>query len=439
MAHKHVKVNKLGASGKEEQFWGSIEREKLDTLRYTLLHSGLNVARLQNEDGLTGLQVAAKNGKDTALLLMLDIFRQQRSVKEAVDVPDDEGRTPLMYAAAAGHVKCVDHLLYYQASLTAKSDEGLTARDYAVKYKRKDVIAYLDDDGKDDEDDDGAAGDAVDADGLTSTQRNKLKKKQMKEAEKKGMIAAVSAAATASDGADAAADGVASLSISDSGAASASNSSSSSSAAAAGVVGANGLIPLSSVLPKPRWAELAHVIADKRRELKVDRTGAHASGNGEEPDANGLSGEEVVDPALWYAGQVNRLELKLPNFVSLSPQIGHLAHLQTLILSGNALTSVPDTLSLLTELKHLDLSHNALEALPPAVGKLPKLEVLSIMDNKLTSLAPLAPCTSLLILLADRNLLTDIPLAYADLARLDTLSLSGNKLTSLPEEVRGQY
>lgn len=420
--HKHVKVNKLGASGKEEQYWGAISKQKLDTLRYTILHSGLNVARLQNEDGLTGCMVAAKGGKDNALLLMLDTFRRQRIDKESVDVTDDEGRTALHYAAAAGQLKCVDHLIYYGASLTKKSEEGLDARGYAAKFKRAEVLSFLD---GDDEEDEGeaAGGDAVDADGLTSTQRSRLKKKQMKEKERAGAIAAVSAAAAA---ADSAAEGIAALSV--------------DGAPAAVVLGPFGLPPLPAAAPTPRWGELAVVNSEKRRECKVDKTGAAATASNPEPGVapeDEFSGEASVDPALWHASHVNRLELRLPHLTVLSPLVGHLAALQTLILKGNGLSELPATLACLIELKHLDASDNKLVTLPDSLAKLPKLEVLDVAGNALTSLAPLAGLTSLLTLLADRNALTEVgPLSFAELGRLDTLSLSGNRLTSLPDEVR---
>jgi cytohesin len=160
------------------QYWESINKEKLDSLRWVLLHSGLNVSGLQDDEGRTGLQIAAATGKAKALLVMLDIMRQKREIGDAIDVPsEDDGRTPLMMAAAGGHVKCVDHLLYYGASPAKKSREGLTARDYAVKYGRKDVVEFMDEElAEGTGDKDGAAGEeAVDADGLTSTQRNRLK------------------------------------------------------------------------------------------------------------------------------------------------------------------------------------------------------------------------------------------------------------------------
>ena len=419
--------------------------EKLAPLRYTLLHSGLNVARLQNDDGLTGLQLAAKGGKDTSLLLMLDIFRQQRAIKDAVDVADDDGRTPLMWAAAAGHTKCVDHLLYYGASLAAKSEEGLTARDYAIKFKRKEVLEFLDDDGPDEEEGaGGAGGEAVDADGLTSTQRSKMKKKQMREAERKGMVAAVSAAAALGSSDAGSVDGLVEGVAAGMSLAGAGGADGGAGGASAPAAGPHGLLPLRPPHPQPRWKELAVALAEKRRELKVDRVAPGSEGDsasaeaGAAPEAS-FTGEAAVDPALWRAVLLNRLELRLgPRFSVLPTHVGHLSAMQTLILSGNALSELPPTLACLTDLKHLDLSENALAALPlETMRAFAKLEVLRLEGNRLTHLQALASCTSLVTLLADRNELTDLSaLPFASMARLDVLSVSFNKLAALPEEVR---
>jgi hypothetical protein len=98
------------ARARSEQFWSSIAKEKLDTLKYCLLHSGINTVGLQNDDELTALQYAASGNKPKALLLLLDTMQRQRCLKEAVDVKNEDGKTALMMAAAGGHVKCVDHL-----------------------------------------------------------------------------------------------------------------------------------------------------------------------------------------------------------------------------------------------------------------------------------------------------------------------------------------
>ena len=49
----------------------------------------------------------------------------------------------------------------------------------------------------------------------------------------------------------------------------------------------------------PSWPELAVAVAEKRRELRVERA----------PGADGAF--EALDPALWHHGVLNRLELKI--------------------------------------------------------------------------------------------------------------------------------
>jgi hypothetical protein len=417
---------KSRSQDKRGQYWTSIMKEKLDTLRWTMLHSGLNVAALQDDDGHTGLQLAAANDKPKALLVMLDTLRSKRELTEAIDVADEQGRTPLMMAAITGSAKCVDHLLYYGASVTRKSGEGLTARDYAVKHKKSDVVEVFDeeaavDDGK------GAGGpveEAVDADGLTSTQRNKLKKKQLKEAERKGMMAAVTAAAASlpagGDDDDGPAGGAG--------------------GAAAGTPAPlpYGMPRLPTPAPKPRWPEIQTVLDETRRELTVSRAGGAGGASAAVPaagDAAATAGGELVDPALWHCSLLNRLQLQVPGLASLSPLVGHLSALQTLILSGNALEALPESVGLLVDLKALDVSRNALTTLPPSLEKLTKLEVVKLDHNRLTSLAALSSLTTLLTLTADSNEIADLPLNFEGLARLDTLSLSHNKLTVLPDEI----
>ncbi len=105
MSRKH-----MGAGDKLEQYWSSIGKEKLDTLKYCILHSGINFAALRNDDDRTGVMLAAFDDKPKSLLVLLDILRSSKQLKDSIDLADDEGRTALMMAAAKGNVKCVDHL-----------------------------------------------------------------------------------------------------------------------------------------------------------------------------------------------------------------------------------------------------------------------------------------------------------------------------------------
>lgn len=80
------------AGDKRQQWWDSISKEKLDALRWVMLHSGLNVGGLQNDDGFTGVQVAAAGDKPKALLVILDILRQKRELSGALEVASNDAR-----------------------------------------------------------------------------------------------------------------------------------------------------------------------------------------------------------------------------------------------------------------------------------------------------------------------------------------------------------
>jgi hypothetical protein len=455
LKHGTMASRKHGGTADEKTatLFSSILKEKLDAVAWAIKYSGLPVTAT-NEQGYTALHFASKEDKPKSLLVILDALRQKRELKDALDAPfegdEDEapeergaggrkapsdgkggqaGMTALMFACRKGAEKCVEHLLFYKASLTAKSAAGLTPLDYAVRMGRKGVEELIRD-----ELGEGTAvagpDEGVDADGLTSTQRSRLKKRQLAEAAHKSILAAVTAASALHAGGP-------------------EGDAADSKPADDAAVASDGLVKLPAVAPKPLWPEIAVVVDEKRRECSATRGTKAAEGAG---SVAGGAGDRIVsasapavetegepgtiDPALWHCSLVNRLELHIPRLGVFSPQIGHLIHLQTLILSGSGITELPESLQHCTDLKFIDISNNSLTTLPSAFGKLTKLEALNAAENKLTSISSLSSLTSLLTILLDKNELTDISaLNYAGLSRLDTLSVSYNKLTALPDEI----
>ena len=70
-----------------------------------------------------------------------------RRLKEdaAVNVTDEDGRTPLMIAANQGHVGICKQLVdLCNANVNLKDDHGKTARDHAVMRKHLNVVKYFD-------------------------------------------------------------------------------------------------------------------------------------------------------------------------------------------------------------------------------------------------------------------------------------------------------
>lgn len=102
-----------------------------------LLDRGFNPDHEQN--GYTGLMSAASHGLEGPLRLLLD----RRANPNMVEARG--GLTALMYAALKdpGHDRLVRALLTAGARPDTKSTEGLTALDYAVKYRHPHLAAAL--------------------------------------------------------------------------------------------------------------------------------------------------------------------------------------------------------------------------------------------------------------------------------------------------------
>lgn len=433
---------KAGGGDKRTQFFAAVEKEDLKALRYFMLHSGLEVGSLHDDEERTPIQICASFNLHKGLLVILDVLRQKRELVDAIEVMNEDGFTPLHIAAQKGHLKSVDYLIYYGASQKKLTPGGKTARDLAADAKRKDVVQYFDEMNAPEVEATGEGGEAADADGLTSTQRSRLKKKQLADEAKKAMEAAIQAAADASKGDDESSDAVSS---GGGGGATSSGSAASSSSDVTSNTSQSKEASRLPALPKgvaAQWPDLIAALNDKKRDFKADRIAdAAAAGSSENPlpaaDSSALGGEgDPIDPALYRFSLLNRLELRVPGWTRMNPLIGHMNALQTLIVSGNNLLALPDTLDFLTDLKFFDASKNSISALPECIGKLKHLEVLELSENKISSLSPLAPLTTLLTLNANGNQIADISmLNFEGLTRLETLSLARNKLVELPDEI----
>ncbi|XP_038896167.1 probable LRR receptor-like serine/threonine-protein kinase At5g10290 isoform X2 [Benincasa hispida] len=115
---------------------------------------------------------------------------------------------------------------------------------------------------------------------------------------------------------------------------------------------------------------------------------------------------------------------------TLSPRIGVLKSLSTLILQGNYITGeIPKDFGNLTNLVSLDLGNNSLTGqIPSSLGNLKKLQFLTLSQNRLTGTIPesLSTLPSLINLLLDSNDLSGpIP---QQLFQVPKFNFSANKL-----------
>lgn len=386
---KGKRKDKMSSSQKKTAFWEAIMSQQQRNLREGLVNTGIE-AQTRNDEGLTSIMYAAYNGKAKSLDTLLDWYQRRYLLRQKgwVNLRDENGRTALMMAASRGHLECIESLINKEANAFMKDKEGRTARDYAAASKKAEAVALIDEMLRESESEDELLEGEDAADGLTSTQRSKLKKKRFQEMERRGAKDTNAKVQEESDDDDGA------------------------------------------VAPPPTWEEVKKVLESiemlrEIHEISVVRQDT-------EP---GLEGG--IDPALFFLKNINRLELCLaPGVLTAIPgaQLKRLKHLQTLILNNNSLKALPSEIGKLNELKILEVAHNALESLPEELNDLKVLELLDCSFNKLTILPALA-ITCLTSLNVSGNQLNSLDIDFEGLPRLKSLIFADNNVQVIPAEV----
>lgn len=101
---------------------------------------------------------------------------------------------------------------------------------------------------------------------------------------------------------------------------------------------------------------------------------------------------------------------------------------KTVDLSGQQLTTVPESVLNQTDITSLNLSNNQLTALPTGIGKLTNLQTLNVENNRLVSLpAEIGQLRQLKTADFSNNRLTSIPPELGNLTQLKLLNLTGYK------------
>ena len=106
--------------------------------------------------------------------------------------------------------------------------------------------------------------------------------------------------------------------------------------------------------------------------------------------------------------------------------------LETLNLSGNALSALPDDLHRLHKLRVLFCSDNQFATVPEVLGECPQLSMVGFKANQIRTLPAAALPPQLRWLILTDNQLEELPAEIGNCHQLQKLMLAGNQLTSLP-------
>jgi len=360
------------------QYFNSIREQKLDTLRWTLKHGGMSV-RAENDQGQTGVQIAATGGFTDALEILIDNVKKVGEPSD-LEEPDDDGKTPLMMAAYNGKFECVVSLvLQGKVPLKTVCEKGKTARDYALSRKHEKIVAFLDDPKKPT---------VVEEPDEPEEEEEQAKARIFKASQKMGSSAMTNKQEATHK---------------------------------AKVEAAESLQATLASAPVPVWPEVDAVLKETRRELSL---------KGKAP----LDAQNALDPAIFNCVCLYELRLEISGgaLTSLPPQLSRLLNLTTLIVSNNALVALPDEISVLTKLRNLEAASNAISCLPEPMANLKSLQVVDLSNNQLSSLTVFSEMNELVSLKVGENQLTELPLCWEQLEHLGVLAAPSNKLTMAP-------
>ncbi|KAL9437560.1 hypothetical protein AB3S75_023431 [Citrus x aurantiifolia] len=96
-----------------------------------------------------------------------------------------------------------------------------------------------------------------------------------------------------------------------------------------------------------------------------------------------LTSLEIIDCQNFMTSSLKHLVLSGNNLKRIPESLGLLSSLKHLVLSGNNLKRIPESLGLLSSLKHLVLSGNNLKRIPESLSQLSSLEYLQLSGNSL--------------------------------------------------------
>ncbi|MBD3322101.1 MAG: hypothetical protein GF350_13465 [Chitinivibrionales bacterium] len=136
------------------------------------------------------------------------------------------------------------------------------------------------------------------------------------------------------------------------------------------------------------------------------------------------------------AWRLSTIDAQNNQITAIPPEVAYLQHLLFLKFNGNNIRSIPDSIYLLSKLRKLGIGANPLDSLPSLIGNLSTLEYLDIFSCGLNSIpATIGNLSSLVGLYAASNSIQTLPASITALTSLEFLQLEKNHLISLPRDI----
>ena len=146
---------------------------------------------------------------------------------------------------------------------------------------------------------------------------------------------------------------------------------------------------------------------------------------------------EIYEEGIWDDdGRLTSLTISGNQLTSLPESIGNLSSLSVLALYSNQLTSLPENIGNLSNLEELNLSGNQLISIPNSIINLTNLNVLVVSSNQIEIIPnTISNLTNLNQLSLVNNQIVTLPNSIINLTNLNHLGLGGNQLISLPNNI----
>lgn len=197
-------------------------------------------------------------------------------------------------------------------------------------------------------------------------------------------------------------------------------------------------------IPSPSTV-LSPTKVEESPQLKKETVSKEKKGRAKSPEGRSntidLSNKRLkaqdIPESVWHETDVDTLVLNGNSLKTLPAEIARLSKLRTLGMRNNSISQLPEAFANLRRLTEIDLSLNDLEALPETVSKMRQLENLNLNNNRLEGMPEsIYEMTKLKTLyLSGSKQIKLLSSKIAQLSHLRDLDLSDTGLTALPSQI----